>query len=142
MAFTITNEDIAISIRAGTSVNIPADVLAVINYLVPAGKALIEDYTDTAPDAIMDAALIRLVGFMYDADPADSRRIDPLSASGALGLLARFKTHRAGVIGEVIATLTPDMPGGGGIVPAPPAEGHFILTANNGKVTWQKFPAP
>ena len=58
-------------------------------------EALIEDYANAAPDDVKNEAAIRMVGYLYDAPPANpSRNIStPESSfrnSGALALLSRW----------------------------------------------------
>lgn len=147
MPVTITPETAAVAIRAATDADtIPPAVAGTIAVLFPAASAMIEEHAPSAPDAVQDAALVRLLGWMYDADPTDSRVSRAIAVSGAAGILAQWRVHRAGAITETGngggPTPTPDpVPGGGG-VPSPPPSGHYILTANDGDLEWVEFPAP
>ena len=146
MAVTLTVGDVAVAIRAATDAsNVPAPVAAVLGFLVPAGSAIVLDYAPDAPDAIHNAALIRLAGWLYDADPTDSRISNALEVSGASAMLSRWRVQRAGAITPVDGSFTP---GGGGDVPAGaglpdlPSAGTFILTVQNGALSWVEFPLP
>lgn len=146
MAVTITVPQVAIAIRAAAQIDtVPPEVTLVLGFLVPAASAIILDYAPGAPDEVHDAALIRLTGWLYDADPTDSRVSRALEVSGGAGLLARWRVHRAGIIQSGASGDTPTpapvpVPGGG--IPAPPGSGHYILTADNGELEWVQFPAP
>ncbi|MCY4059057.1 MAG: hypothetical protein OXG44_13730, partial [Gammaproteobacteria bacterium] len=72
-------------------------------------------HAPAAPDAVHNAALVRLSGWLFDADPTDSRIADALYVSGAANLLSQWREHRAGAIGTVSAT------GGDTPVPTPGA---------------------
>ena len=143
MAVTITNAEIAVAIRAAaTADSVPAPIATVLSFLAPAATAMILHYAPDAPDAMHNAALIRLAGWLYDADPTDSRISDALTVSGAANLLSQWRAHRAGII-----TATGETPGGGGIptgagLPPLPETGHFILTVDNGALKWVAFPPP
>lgn len=142
MAITITAAQVALAIRAATDPEeIPEAVSTVLSFLVPAASSIVLAWAPSAPDAVHDAALIRLTGWLYDADPADGRSGQAMQLSGAASLLAPFRVHRAGIID------TPDdgpapAPAPGGGVPAPPSAGNFILTSNNGELSWVAFPLP
>lgn len=137
MAVTIPIADATIAIRAATSADdIPAEVTAVIKWLFPAASALVVDYAPQAPNDMHNAAVIRLTGWLYDADPTDPAIGRALSVSGAAALLHRWRVHRAGVIG---GTATP-APGPAG--PSPPAAGTYILTSQGGALIWVAFPLP
>lgn len=140
MAITITAAQVAVAIRAATDVNDVPDVVAtVLDILVPAAGAIILEWAPSAPDSVHDASLVRLSGWLYDADPADSRAGQAMQLSGAASLLAPFRAHRAGII-DAPGDVPGSVPGGG--VPTPPASGSFILTSNNGVLTWIAFPVP
>ncbi|MDE0658056.1 MAG: hypothetical protein OXI79_00240 [Gammaproteobacteria bacterium] len=101
MAFTIGNDALAVAIRAAADPeDVPDAVADTLAYLVPAAKAIILKQAPDAPDAVHDAALIRLAGWLYDAEPAGRGAARPLQSSGAAPLLAPWRVHRAGVIGE------------------------------------------
>ncbi|MYA41282.1 MAG: hypothetical protein F4Z31_05970 [Gemmatimonadetes bacterium] len=143
MAITITNPELAVAIRAAADADaIAPQVASVLGFLAPAASAIVLHYAADAPDPVHNAAMIRLVGWLYDADPTDSRVSRALEVSGAAGLLARWRSHRAGAIGA--AAPTPgggDVPAGAGLPPLP-GEGHFILAVDDGELVWLPFPKP
>lgn len=141
MAITITPAQVALAIRAAADPDeIPEAVTTVLGFLVPAASAMVLDHAPAAPDAVQDAALIRLTGWLYDADPADTRNGQAMQLSGAASLLAPFRVHRAGIIAASAAPSPAPSPGGG--VPSPPAAGSFVLLSVNGELSWVAFPVP
>jgi len=140
MAVTITNAELAVAIRAAaTEDDIPAPVAAVLSFLAAAAAALVIDYAPKAPDAMHNAAVIRLAGWMFDADPTDSTVGRALQVSGAGPLLARWREQRAAAV--TAGQASPIAPAGTGI-PLPPVSGSYILTTNNGVLSWIEFPLP
>lgn len=146
MPVTITEATAAVAIRAATDADtIPPAVADTIAVLFPAAAAMVVEHAPAAPDEVQNAAVVRLLGWMYDADPTDSRISRAIFVSGASGILAQWRVHRAGAITETgngggpTPTPTP-VPGGG--VPSPPSSGHYILTANDGDLAWVEFPQP
>lgn len=144
MAITITNADIAVAIRAATDeLSIPAPISKVLAFLVPAASAMILQHAPEAPTAVHNAAMIRLCGWLYDADPTDSRISQALRVSGAAPLLAQWRVHRAGVITGVddvpgVVPVPPATPA----EPAPPVAGTYILVARDGELEWVRFQLP
>lgn len=137
MAVTITPEDVAVAIRAVTDGdNIPEPVAKVIGVVFPAASAIILQYAPHAPDAVHDAAMVRLCGWLYDAEPAAASAQQPLQASGTMQLLAQWKVQVAGAL-----TPGPETPNPADI-PAPPENGSYVLVAVNGEEQWIEFPVP
>lgn len=143
MAISIKQADATVAIRAATTVeSIDATVALVIGYLFPAASAMVVEYAPDAPDAVHNAALVRLLGWMYDADPSDPGIGRAMMVSGAAPLLGPWRVHRAGAIGTVDGTPGGgDVPAGTGLPPAP-AEGTFTLFVDNGTLRWVQFPIP
>ena len=147
MTITITQPEVAVALRLAPDAGaIPAPISAVLEWLYPAAQAMIEEHAPSAPDAAHDAAMIRLVGWLYDSDPSSGITSDALNSSGAGNVLRQWRIHRAGALepsasGGVSPSPTPT-PGGGGDVPTPPTSGSFILSVKDGVVTWLKFPIP
>ena len=136
MAVTITQQEVAVAIRAATSADdIPAPVAEVLKFLFPAASAIILTYAPGAPDSVHDASMIRLCGWLYEADPADPSAARPLQASGTAPLLAQWRVQRAGVISGTGEPLPP-------VIPPAPDAGSFILTSVNGEYEWIEFPVP
>lgn len=145
MAVTITAGELAVAIRAAAAADaVPDQVATTLGFLMPAAAAMLLDYAPAAPDAVHNAALIRLAGWLYDADPTDSRVSNAIHVSGATNLLASWREHRAGIIGNVAAAsgggTGPVTPGAG--LPDLPSSGSWTLIVNNGELEWIKFPLP
>ena len=147
MAVTISPGDLAVAIRVATDPDaVPTAIATVLGFLQPAAAAMVTGYAPDAPDDIHNAAVIRLAGWLYDADPTDSRIASALQVSGAAPLMSQWRGHRAGAIGSAAANGA--TPGGGGNVPEGaglpplPGAGSFILTVNNGELAWVDFPLP
>ena len=142
MAVTITPGDVAVAIRAATDPNSVPDAAAlVLGYLVPAAVEIVEEYAPNAPRQVQNAATIRLVGWMYESDPAAGRVERGFTISGAANLLARWREHRAGAVGDATGGVVPPAPSGS-VVPPAPGVGEFVLTSVNGVFQWVAFPQP
>jgi len=142
MAVTITAGDLAVVLRAAPAADaVDPRIMLVVNLALKAASHCVVDYAPEAPDDIHNAALVRLAGWMYDSDPSDPQAANALRISGAQSLLAMYREHRAGVFGEATGNTPAPAPPGSG-VPAPPSDGHYILTANDGALSWIAFPEP
>lgn len=140
MAVGITAAEAAVAIRAATSTDsVDPTVLTVINIVFAAACALVMEYAPKAPDAIHNAAAIRLTGWLYDSDPTDISTAQILRVSGASSVLAQWRVHRAGPIGAGAPGAA--VPSGAGLPPIPPS-GNFILNAKDGELEWLEFPDP
>lgn len=139
MTVKISKQDATVAIRAATDPNaIPEPIQVAVNFLYPAAVAIVQDYAPGAPDEVHDVALIRLLGWLFDADPTDSRISRAMQVSGAAPLMSRWRVHRAGAVGvesELPAPPAADLP------PAP-VGGSWVLISNNGTLAWVKFPLP
>ena len=149
MAFSITDQQVAIAIRAVPNADepVPAGVALTLSFMIASAKEMIDRYAPGAPTAVSDMALIRLSGFFYDQDPnpdfsRSASSSNALQFSGAASILSQWRVHRAGAI-DGFETIGPTpTPTPGGNVPTPPGGGHYILTAENGALEWVEFPAP
>ena len=91
---------------AGRSVN-DVDALAFATREGPTCEALVEAYCPQAPQAVKDSSCIRILGFLAEARFGGfaSNEVKPINGSavlrlsGAQGLLAGFKIHRAEPVG-------------------------------------------
>jgi len=150
MAITITEAAAALAIRAGVkdsegTIVVDPTVAEVVAVLFPAAAAMVVDYAPNAPDAVHNASLVRVLGFLYDSDPSDNAAARPLDSSGAAPMLSQWRAHRAAALNAPTNGPTPTptpTPTPGGNVPTLPAQGHFILTSDNGELQWVAFPAP
>lgn len=140
MAVTITPGEVAVAIRAATDANqVPEAVSTVMGFLVTAAVAMVEEHAPEAPEAVANAAVIRIAGFLYDSDPAQAGGQEPMRQSGASALLSQWRIHRVGPVSGVAGEPLP--PSGSGLPPLPPA-GTYILQSVDGVLTWIEFPAP
>ena len=141
MAVTITDAQIAVAIRAATAEDdVPGPIQVVLAILIPAATACVLDYAPKAPDALHNAAVVRLTGWLYDADPTDPQISQAIRVSGAGPLLSAYRVHRAGIIGDTAGGVPPSPPAAG--LPPAPAAGSFILTVQDGVLSWVAFPLP
>ena len=84
-----------------------------LSRVLASAKAHVERYAPGAPEDVQNEAAIRAVGYLLE-QPAAARRsseigehkeafavsnVNPLYHSGAAGLLAPWRVHRAGIIG-------------------------------------------
>ena len=145
MAVTLPVGELAVAIRAATNAdNVSPTIVTVLTIAGAAAADIILDYAPHAPDSVHNAAYVRLVGWLYDSDPADPSLGRALQISGAEALLSRWRSHRAGAVGEVSGPTpspSPTPTPGTGLPPAP-ARGHFILTVTDGVLRWISFPEP
>lgn len=145
MPVTITQEAATVAIRAATSADdIAPAVAATLDILFPAAVSIVQKFAPAAPNAVANASVVRLVAWLYEADPAEAQLGRALQVSGTAALLSQWREHRAGAVGAATAEPAPaPTPGGGGNVPDPPAGlGRYILVSDNGDLSWVSFPAP
>ena len=141
MAVTLQVPEVAVAIRAATETDaVDPRVLQVLRIMVPAATAIIESYAPGAPDAVANAALVRLTGWLWDSDPSEGGTGRALQNSGSAALLAQWRRQRAAALDADLSP-APGTPGAGG-VPTPPSTGHYILTSTNGGLAWVEFPQP
>lgn len=151
MAFTITDGDLAVAIRIVTDPDsVPKPVAVAMQYIRALATEQIAVYAPDAPDGAHDGALVRLAGwyYYYEDDSlggAVNSPVNPILASGAAAILSQWRVHNAGVIAGddgPVPGPSPAPPAGPGNVPEPPGDGYFILTSNDGQLTWVAFPPP
>jgi hypothetical protein len=119
MAVTITLEALAVSLGiVGTATDtIPDETRAELQRLLTLAGAQVTAFAPDAPDAAHDEAVVRLCGWLYDTDPAAGQRgADPLSLSGAAGVLSRWRLQRLVGAGAVAPGPAPG-PAGPGVDP-------------------------
>ena len=105
MAITLTLAEFAAAIRAGDGTNEPTGAERIaINGSFEAVKAIISQIAPDAPDAILNEAVVRAGGYLYDAPEGQSG--DFIVRSGAASLLKRWTTRR-------LAGLEESAPSGG-----------------------------
>lgn len=142
-AATITVAEALVAIRVHTSTTEVAQpgVAATAAELFPAAVALCERWqgrTDVPAD-IINAAVVRVFGYLWDSDPAQRGTDGAVMAqSGAASLIGLFKVRRAGLIGNDAGPVPPES----AQVPVQPGEGRWVLQSVNGELEWVKFPSP
>ena len=67
------------------------DIALQLDRILETAKALVSSVTDAAPQAVSNEAAIRIGAWLYDTDAASPRNGDPVRASGAAQLLARWR---------------------------------------------------
>ena len=100
MAVTITVAELAAAIRVGDSTAETAEVTRLLDYGVTAVTAYLgAAYADT-DDAVVNEAVVRLAGFLYDQPTVSGRDqlANALRSSGAGAILLPYRIHRAGLI--------------------------------------------
>ena len=143
MAVTLTAGQAAVAIRAATDADaVDPRVLFVVETAFAAAQACVVDFAPGAPDAIHNAAAIRVTGWLYDAEPTDPAASRVLAVSGAQALLAPYRTHRAGAVGAASQTPGPAPEPSGGALPPVPGPGTWVLVNDNGVEKWVAFPLP
>lgn len=103
MAVTLTTQKLAYRMRlvADTETALAEPQLSVVNAILDAATALVQRYAPNAPSAIMDEAVSRLAGFMYDTPPSGSRQWqNPMQQSGATALLSGYRVQRATALSD------------------------------------------
>ncbi|MCY4020167.1 MAG: hypothetical protein OXG39_12240 [Chloroflexi bacterium] len=91
---TVAQLAVAVGVAASETETLDAAVSGVLTRLEAVASAIVQDVAPSAPEAVLNEAVVRLVGWLYDADPAERRpAADVLTASGASAILARWRTH-------------------------------------------------
>ena len=105
MAITLTQAELSAAIRLGDSAEEIAEATRLLAYVTEAITRHLADAYDTAPEAIVNEAAIRLAGYLFD-QPNAGRGLSFANAgrnSGAWAILLPFRVHRAGSTGEAVA---------------------------------------
>lgn len=114
---TITVEQLAVAVRviATADAALHASVRDQLTRLRAVAFQTIADHAPEAPTEVADEAAVRMVGWMYDTDPAGRRSaVDILTTSGAAGLLARWRTRTVLAPSGGLAPLPGPAPGPAG----------------------------
>ena len=97
MAVTLTRPALAVALRIVVSEGetLTTGQTATLDRLLAAASTLVEQYAPHAPASLHNEAAIRIAGYLFDTDPAESRRVaSPLLYSGAAALLSRCRPRR------------------------------------------------
>lgn len=108
MALTVA--ELAAAIRVGTSAAETAEVTRLKAY----GETEINRFADGAPNEVKDEALVRIVGYLYDAPT--TAYANAVQNSGAAAMLLPYRVHRAGIVSGAEPAAQPS--GGGGSTPS------------------------
>ena len=136
MAVTLTREELARAIRVGDS----AEELAELDRLLVMATEMVTNHVSTAPDAIHNESVVRLIGYLYDA-PTTARIGNPLRGSGAAAMLLPYRVMGVGY-GEAVAAAqsavgTPGNPVTGLAV----LSGRLVVTFADGTTESLDLPA-
>ncbi len=97
MAVTITVAELAAACRIGSSAPETAQVTRLRTWAITAVTRYLGDAYATAPAEVVNEAVVRAVGYAFDAP--NHSFADALRNSGATAVLSPHKSRRAGVIG-------------------------------------------
>ena len=109
MAVSVNELATALRLRVGME-TLDTDISAILMRIKQGSEAIIGRYAPEAPDAIKDLACIRLGSYLFDEEGRSNRSKDPLKASGAQQLLARFRNHRLNVEEATLSIAEADRP--------------------------------
>ena len=107
---------VAIGVATAEDDTLDAGVDAVVTRLLAVAASMVTADAPAAPVDVANEAVVRLVGWLYDSDPASNRReADPMVGSGAAGLLARWRPQRTlrGAGAPATPSVTPSTGTGG-----------------------------
>ncbi|MYE00865.1 MAG: hypothetical protein F4Y03_06225, partial [Alphaproteobacteria bacterium] len=116
MPVTITAAQLAVAIGiiGAEDEDIPAGTEGILTRELGVASSLVAAIAPAAPDAIQDEAVVRLVGWLHDSDPASARpMVDPVIGSGAGALLARWRRQALQIPAGGVAPGAPSAGGGG-----------------------------
>ena len=144
MAITLTQAELSAAIRLGDSAEEIAEATRLLAYVTEAITRHLADAYDTAPEAIVNEAAIRLAGYLFD-QPNAGRGLSFANAgrnSGAWAILLPFRVHRAGSTGEAVAAAqeavgTPGNP----VTNVAISGGNLVVTFDDGTTRDDPLPA-
>ena len=85
---TLTRAQLAVALHVDDD---DTDQAAQLDRVLDTASALVEAVTEDAPVEVANEAVVRVAGWLFDTDPAMPKNGDPLKASGAAQLLARWR---------------------------------------------------
>lgn len=97
MAVTLTRPALAVALRIVVSEGetLTSGQTATLDRLLATASTLVEQYAPDAPDSLQNEAAIRIAGYLFDTDPAESRRVaSPMLYSGGAALLSPWRARR------------------------------------------------
>ena len=114
MPVTLTQAELSGALRLGDSTEETAEATRLLSYATVAVSRHLSDAFDGTPDAVLNEAVIRLAGYLFD-QPNAGRGVmyaDALRSSGAAMILLPFKAIRAGSTGDAVAAASRLQPRG------------------------------
>ena len=143
MAVTLTQVQLSAAIRLGDSTEETAEATRLLAFTTEAISRHLGDAYDTAPEAIVNEAAIRLAGYLFD-QPNAGRGVSFANAgrnSGAWTILLPFRVHRAGTTGEAVAAAQEAVgTTGNPVTNVAISGGNLVVTFNDG--TTRDDPLP
>ena len=102
MAVTLTPVELSAAIRIGSSPDETAQATRLLAFATEAVSKHLGTAYDDAPEAVVNEAAIRLVGYLYDQPTAagGASFANALRNSGAAAMLLSHRVHRAGSVRE------------------------------------------
>lgn len=100
MALTVTQ--LAAALRVGNGTDAPPEPInGILTRLEGAARAMVKKLCKDAPEAVVDEATIRVVGYLFDAPPQDGTRYaHAIRNSGALSLISPWCPRDAVAVGD------------------------------------------
>ena len=95
MAVTLTVPQLTNALRVGDT----PEETEIVTRLLAVGTELVGQYAPDAPDAILDEAVVRTAGYLFDQPTVSNRSPNALRNSGAAALLAPYRVQRATPLG-------------------------------------------
>ena len=94
MAVTLDAAALSAALRLGSTAEEAAEVERLLSY----ATAAVVKHAPDAPDVVQNEAAIRLAGYLFDMPNAGrgAAFADTIRNSGALAIMAPYRTHRAG----------------------------------------------
>lgn len=107
MAVTLTVTQLAEFLRVGDSTKETAHMTRLLAYATEGVSKHLGTSYDSAPEAVVNEAVIRLAGYLYDKPHvAGSGSANQLLNSGADAILLPYRVHRAGSTGPAASAST------------------------------------
>ena len=105
MAVTLTASQLAAAIRIGASAEETAQATRLLAYGIEAVSEHLGTAYDAAPEAVVNEAVIRVAGYLFDQPTAagGATFANALRNSGAASMLLPYRIHRAGSVREEVA---------------------------------------
>ena len=102
MPVTLTQAELSAALRLGDTAEEVAESTRLLAYATAAVSRHLADAYDAAPAVVVNEAVVRLAGYLFD-QPTASRGMafaDALRNSGAGAMLLPYRVHRAGSVAE------------------------------------------